>query len=67
MLHHEAVGRASLHHGPPDFRLKAGKGVNISGFSDLTSSSTSRGTKGAGAASLTAKASDLGALNIKSR
>ncbi len=57
---------------PSDFAadvisLKAGKGVNISGFSDLTSSSTSRGTKGAGAASLTAKASDLGALNIKSR
>lgn len=57
---------------PSDFAadaitFAAGKGVSVSGFSDLTSSSTSRGTKGAGAASLTAKASDLGQLKVHSR
>lgn len=60
---------------PSDFAadaitFSAGKGpsdVSITGFSDLTASSTSRGTKGAGAASLTAKASSLGKLTVHSR
>ena len=46
---------------------KDGKDVVITGFADVTAASTSRGTAGTGAKSLTAKTSSLGELTIKSR
>lgn len=56
---------------PPDFAADAlslrggkdGKSV-VSAFADVTSASTSRGTAGAGAASITAAASDTGTLTL---
>jgi hypothetical protein len=47
--------------------FSAGEKVTIDGFSDITKDSTSRGTKGEGYASLSAKASSLGELHVKSR
>jgi hypothetical protein len=55
---------------PADFSadkisFTAGQTVTVSGFSDLTATSTSRGTAGTGAASITATASSLGDLIVK--
>lgn len=44
-----------------------GKDVKIEGFSDITAESTSRGTAGQGAKSITAKASSLGTLTVKTQ
>jgi hypothetical protein len=55
---------------PSDFSadaiaFTAGRKVTIEGFTDLTATSTSRGTAGAGASSVTATASSLGELIVK--
>jgi hypothetical protein len=57
---------------PSDFSadsisFSAGDGIKIEGFSDLTDKSTSRGTAGTGAKAISAKASSLGTLTVKSR
>ncbi len=46
---------------------KDGKAVVITGFSDLTAASTSRGTAGTGAKKVSATTSSLGELTVKSR
>ena len=46
---------------------KDGKAVVITGFSDFTAASTSRGTAGTGAKSLKATTSSLGELTVKAR